>query len=92
MWVRKNMAHFAIGCSVARKLEPNRLGSNAAFGGTYVVRFRLTNEGNQPIFYPVSRNTNRPIDHLVYRINGLTPDLIGACFRRLNYPCLRQLN
>ena len=65
------------------------MGSNAALGGTYVVRFRLTHEGNQPIFYPVSRNTNRPIGHLVYRINSRSD---GACFRRLNYPCLRQLN
>ena len=63
-------SNLHIDLSVTRKSEPNRLGSNAAWGGTYVVRFRLTNEGNQPIFYPVSANTNRPIGHLVYRINS----------------------
>ena len=61
-------SNLHIDLSVVRKLEPNRLGSNAAEGGTYVVRFRLTNQGNQPIFYPVSPNTNRPMGHIVYRI------------------------
>jgi hypothetical protein len=61
-------SNLHIDLSVARKLEPNRLGSNAAGRGTYVVRFRLTNHGNQPIFYPVSPNTNRPMGHLVYRV------------------------
>jgi hypothetical protein len=57
-----------IDLSVARKLEPKRLGSTAAGGGTGVVRFRLTNQGNQPIFYPVSADTNRPMGQLLYRI------------------------
>ena len=61
-------SNLHIDLSVARKLEPNRLGGNAAGEETYVVRFRLTNQGNQPVFYPVSPNTNRPIGHLVYRI------------------------
>ena len=42
--------------------------SNGASGATYVVRFRLTNQGNQPIFYPVFPDTNRPIDQVVYRV------------------------
>jgi hypothetical protein len=61
-------SNLHIDLSVDRKLEPNRLGSNAAGGGMYVVRFRLTNRGNQPIFYPLSLNTNRPMGHLVYRV------------------------
>jgi hypothetical protein len=61
-------SNLHIDLSVDRKLEPNRLGSNAAGGGMHIVRFRLTNQGNQPIFYPVSPDTNRPIGHLVYRV------------------------
>jgi hypothetical protein len=57
-----------INLSIARKLESNHLGSNKAGGGRYVVHFRLTNQGNQPIFCPLSPNTNRPMGHLVYRI------------------------
>lgn len=53
---------------MARKLEPNRLRGNADGGGTYVVRFRLTNQGNQPIFYPASSDTNRPLGQIVYRV------------------------
>ncbi|MGB8113405.1 MAG: hypothetical protein WCF22_06510, partial [Candidatus Sulfotelmatobacter sp.] len=59
-------SNLHIDLSVARKLEPNRLGSNTG-GGTDVVRFRLTNQGNQPIFYPVSADTNRPMGQLLYR-------------------------
>ena len=62
-------SNLHVDLSFARKLEPNRLGSNAAGGGTGVVRFRLTNQGNQPpIFYPVSADTNRPMGQLLYRI------------------------
>lgn len=61
-------SNIHIDLSVAHKLEPNRLGRNTAGGGTYVVRFRLTNEGNQPIFYPASPGTNRPIGQIVYRV------------------------
>lgn len=61
-------ANLHIDLSVARKLEPSRLASNVAGGGAYVVRFRLTNEGNQPIFYPASADTNRPLGQIVYRV------------------------
>jgi hypothetical protein len=64
----QSLSNLHIDLSVAQKLEPNRPGSNAAGRGTYVVRFRLTNQGNQPIFYPVSRDTNRPIGQIVYRV------------------------
>lgn len=62
------LSNLHIDLSVDRKLEPSRLGSNAAGGGTDVVRFRLTNQGNQPIFYRVSPDTNRPMGQLLYRI------------------------
>lgn len=39
-------SNLHIDLSAARKLEPNRLGSNAVARGTYVVRFRLMNQGN----------------------------------------------
>lgn len=52
--------------SVVRKSE--RSGSSIAGERTYVVRFRLRNQGNQPIFYPVSSDTNRPIGEIVYRV------------------------
>lgn len=61
-------SNLHIDLSVAHKLEPNPPGSLAAGGGTYVVRFRLSNEGNQPIFYPASPDTNRPIGQIVYRV------------------------
>jgi hypothetical protein len=50
------------------ELETNPAGSNVAGGGAIVVRFRLTNQGNQPIFYAVSQGRNRPIGQIVYRI------------------------
>lgn len=61
-------SNLHIDLSVARKLEPNHTGNNSALEAPYVVRFRLTNQGNQSIFYPVFANTNLPIGHLVYRI------------------------
>jgi hypothetical protein len=35
--------------------------------GTYVVRFRLSNRGSHPVFYPVRPGTNDLVGHLVYR-------------------------
>lgn len=64
----RSPSNVHIDLSVARKLEPNRPGGDAAEARTYLVRFRLTNEGDQPIFYPISPNTSRPIGHLLYRI------------------------
>ena len=61
-------SNLHIDLSVVRKLGQNRVGSNAAGRGTYVVRFRLTNQGNQPIFYPASPDTNRPMGEIVYRV------------------------
>jgi len=72
-------SNLHIDLCVGRKLDQNRLGS-AAGKGVYVVHFRFSNQGNQPIFYPVSSNTNRPIGHLVYRI---TP---GSDWRLLAEP------
>ncbi len=58
--------------SVTHKLERNRLVSNSTAMGAYVVRFRLANQGNQPIFYPVFSGTNHPVGQTVYRI---TPEV-----------------
>ncbi len=33
----------------------------------YVVRFRLSNRGNHPVFYPVRPGTNVLVGHVVYR-------------------------
>jgi hypothetical protein len=49
------------------KLETNPAESNTAGRGAIVVLFRLTNQGNQPIFYPVSPGTNRAIGQIVSR-------------------------
>lgn len=72
-------SNLRIDLSVAPKIEPNMAGQ-AAGRGTYNVHFRLTNQGNQPIFYPVSPDTNRPLGQIVYRI---TP---GADWRPLSAP------
>jgi hypothetical protein len=64
----RSPSNLHIDLSAARKLEPNRLGSDPAEGGTYVVRFRLTNQGKQPIFYPSFPDTNRPLGQIVYRV------------------------
>jgi len=70
--VRANQAQPAsnlhIDLSVAPKFETNPTGGNAAGRGAFVVRFRLTNQGNQPIFYPVSPGTNHPMGQIIYRI------------------------
>lgn len=73
-------SNLHIDLSVARKLQPNRLGGNAAGRGNYFVHFRLSNQGNRPIFYPVSPDTSRPLGQIVYRI---TP---GADWRPLSAP------
>ncbi|HEX7895379.1 MAG TPA: hypothetical protein VF447_14375 [Terriglobales bacterium] len=62
-----SLSNLHIDLSVAPKMEPN-LAGNAAGSGTYNVHFRLTNQGNQPIFYPVFPDTNRPRGQIVYRL------------------------
>ena len=64
----QSLSNLHIELSVAHNLEPDRLGSSPTGRGKYVIRFRLTNQGNQPIFYPVSSGTNRPLGQIVYRI------------------------
>jgi hypothetical protein len=60
--------NLGIDLSVARNFHGTRTESNGARTATYVVRLRLTNQGNQPIFYPVSPDTNRPMGQIVYRV------------------------
>ena len=55
--------------SVGREPEPTRTGNDSTEGATYAIRFRLTNRGNQSVFYPVYPGTNRPIGGLVYRVD-----------------------
>ncbi len=62
------LSNLHIELSVAHNLLPDRLGSSPTGEGKYVIRFRLTNQGNQPIFYPVSSDTNHPVGQIVYRI------------------------
>ena len=64
----QSLSNLHIELSVAHNLEPDRLGSGPTGRGKYVIRFRLTNQGNQPIFYPVSSDTKRPVGQIVYRI------------------------
>ena len=54
--------------SLGRKPEPIRARNDSAEEATYVIRFRLTNRGNQSVFYPVYPGTNRPIGRIVYRV------------------------
>lgn len=61
-------SNLRIDLSVSRKLETRPTGSNAASAGPFVVYLRLTNQGNQSIFYPVSSGTNHPMGRIVYRI------------------------
>jgi len=68
--------------SIARKLEANPTPSNATGGGTCIVHFRLTNQGNLSIFYPVSPGTNHPMGQIVYRIAP------GTEWRALSAPAL----
>lgn len=60
--------NVALDLSVGRKSDANRTGGYPANEATYVIRFRLTNRGNQSVFYPVYPGTNRPIGHIVYRV------------------------
>lgn len=48
--------------------KPEPTGNDQTERATYAIRFRLTNRGNQSVFYPVYPGTNRPIGHLVYRV------------------------
>lgn len=50
------------------KPEPTGTGNDPTEKATYSIRFRLTNRGNQSVFYPVYRGTNRLIGRLVYRV------------------------
>jgi hypothetical protein len=76
-------SNLHIDLSVARKFEKNSTGGNAAGRtGAFVVLFRLTNQGNQPIFYSVSPSTNRPIGQIVYRIAP------GADWKPLSTPAI----
>ncbi len=76
-------SNLHIDLSVAPKFEKNPTGGNAAGrAGAFVVLFRLTNQGNQPIFYSVSPGTNRPIGQIVYRIAP------GADWKPLSTPAL----
>ncbi len=59
------LSNVGLDLSVGRKPEPT--GAAPTEGTTYVIRFRLTNRGNQSLFYPVYPGTNRPIGRLVYR-------------------------
>ena len=61
-------SNLGIDLSVDRKIEEDSAGANVSKAATYDVRFRLTNQGNQPIFYPASPDTNRPIGRIVYRV------------------------
>jgi hypothetical protein len=64
----QSLSNLHVDLSVAHNLEPDRLSSSPTRRGRYVVRFRLTNQGNQPIFYPVTSDTNHPVGQIVYRI------------------------
>jgi hypothetical protein len=76
----ESAANLEIDFSVTRKLEPNHLAGAAATMGAHVVHFRFTNQGNRPIFYPISPNTNRPMGRVVYRIDP------GSNWRPLSQP------
>lgn len=52
--------------SVGDKPEPSR--AEQMRETWYVIRFRVTNRGNQAIFYRVYANTNRPAGQIVYRV------------------------
>lgn len=50
------------------KPEPTGTGNDPTEKATYAIRLRLTNRGNQSVFYRVYPGTNRPIGRLVYRV------------------------
>jgi hypothetical protein len=65
--------------SVTRNVETSPVGNSAAGGGTFVVRFRLANQGNQPVFYPVFPGTNHPMGQVLYRFaSGADWKLLSA--------------
>jgi len=53
--------------SISRKPEPPPIENASMMVASYVIRFRLTNRGNWPVFYPLDPATNRPIGHVVHR-------------------------
>lgn len=53
--------------SISRESETARMENESTAAASYVIRFRLTNQGNRPIYYPVDPTTNSPMGHIVYR-------------------------
>jgi hypothetical protein len=50
--------------------QPSGQGAREGYqseSGGYVVRFRLSNQGNHPVFYPVRPGKNVLLGHVVYR-------------------------
>jgi hypothetical protein len=64
---RNAVSNVGLDLSVGRKPKPTGTGNAPTEGATYAIRFRLTNRGNQSVFYPAYPGTNRPIGRLVYR-------------------------
>lgn len=64
---RNAVLNVGLDLSVDRKPEPTS-GNAPTERATYAIRFRLTNRGNQSVFYPVYPGTNRPIGRLVSRV------------------------
>lgn len=64
---RNAVLNVDLDLSVGHKPEPTGAGNALTEGATYAIRFRLTNRGNQSVFYPVDPGTNRPIGRLFYR-------------------------
>jgi len=62
------LSNVSLELSVGNRPEPTVSGIGRTRGATYAVRFRLSNRGNQSIFYSVYQGTNRPIGCLVYRV------------------------
>lgn len=62
-------SNVGLDLSAGAKPEPTGTGNDPTKGATYAIRFRLTNRGNQAVFYPVYPGTNRPIGRLVYRVH-----------------------
>ena len=60
--------NIGVDLSVDRGSTPIRASNDPTDKATYVIRFRLTNRGNQSVFYPVYPGTNRPIGHIFYRV------------------------
>lgn len=53
--------------SISRKSKVPPIENESLGGRTYAIRFRLTNQGNWPVFYALDPTTNRPVGHIVYR-------------------------